>query len=559
LNDFRSFDRKELPRLVASTLATLFPIYLVERLTNYYYFTGDKGIYFTLSGLRTELFIALILIGSITAGILLHDLWHAVLTQTIAILTMLSLVNAFCNPRVCYSAGPDGLEPLRLGLFLGSIAVLGAAVGVSVHGTASRSREASLLISFAAFFALAYYPVIFTFAGTKLLPPYHPWAVSLLLALLSYSLAVTVSDRFGKFVGFAPLAFLGFLMAVSVGISSAYLSDLAQDILIMVLGSVSGTILGVVTSTRKESVRRHQRTFPRLLGVVLVMVIAMTLILIPDAVNQLTPQGEAYQSSSFAMGAPVYAGGYMEGTANGTAGVATTVSFAGTNSTSIQTGNYLSAGLGVHSPDCCVDGIDYAYRFDIYLYHDGNESLLASAWQVCDANAACGGHSWKLLLFTKAGPLGMSNDNSPVRLQLEWRNHTVDWSYGTSQGSMTEFASFEAPAKENPAFNIGVLRTDSSVNQQRAAYFFQFGIASRYAMGHGGWTVAFSCPSTLDGVWTCTNNVRTIQGGASYWKVLWKWGEDYPNVVAATLGNHAFSLGYSPTSTMTNFQPLIND
>lgn len=544
---------------MASTLATLFPIYLVERLTNYYYFIGDKGIYFAFSGLRMELFIALILIGSISAGILLRNLWRAVLTQAIAVLTMLFLVNIFCNPRVCYSAGPDGLEPLRLGLFLGSIAVLGAALGVSFHDRASQSRKTSLLISFAAYFALAYYPVIFTFAGTKLLPPYHPWAVSLLLALLSYSLAVTVSDKFGKLMGFVPLAFLGFLILVSVGIGSAYLSDLAQDILIMVLGSVSGTTFGVVTSTRKGFVRRYSRTFPRLLGLVLVMAIVMTLILIPDAVNQLTPQGEAYQSSSFVMGAPVYAGGYMEATANGTAGVSTTVSFAGTNSTSIQTDNYLSAGLGVHSPDCCVDGIDYAYRFDIYLYHDGNESLLASAWQVCDANAACGGHSWKLLMFIKAGSLGMSNDNSPVRLQLEWRNHTVDWSYGTSQGQMTEFAAFEAPPKENPSFNIGVLRTDSSVNQQRAAYFFQFGIASLYALGHGGWTVAFSCPSTLDGVWTCASNVRTIQGGASYWKVLWKWGEDYPNVMATKLGSHAFSLGYSPSSIMTNFQPLIKD
>jgi hypothetical protein len=555
----RGLNRSEFPKLAASTLVTLLPIYLVERLTNYYYFIGDKGIYFTFSGLRTELFITLVFIGSITAGVLLRNLWRALLTQSIAILTMLSLVNIFCNPRVCYSAGPDGLEPLRLGLFLGSIALLGAALGVSVHERGSRPREASLLISFAAYFALAYYPVIFTFAGTKLLPPYHPWAISFLLGLLSYSLAVITSGQFGKKVGFTPLAVLGFLIIVSAGIGTAYLSDLTQDVLIIVLGSVSGTALGVLTSTRREFVRRHVHAFPRLLGVVLVMVIIMMLILIPDAINQLTPQGEASQSSGFTMGAPVYAGGYMEGTANGTAGVAATVSFAGTNSTSIQTGNYLSAGLGVHSPDCCVDGIDYAYRFDVYLYHDGNESLLASAWQVCDTNAACGGHSWKLLMFTKAGFLGMSNGDSPVRLQLEWRNHTVDWSYGTSQANMIKFASFEAPAKENPAFNIGVLRTDSSVNQQRAAYFFQFGIACRYALGHGGWTVAFSCPSTLDGAWTCANNVRTIQGGVSYWKVLWKWGEDYPNVVATKLGNHSFSLSYSPTSTMTNFQALINE
>jgi hypothetical protein len=29
--------------------------------------------------------------------------------------------------------------------------------------------------------------------------------------------------------------------------------------------------------------------------------------------------------------------------------------------------------------------------------------------------------------------------------------------------------------------------------------------------------------------------------------------------VATKLGNHSFSLSYSPTSTMTNFQALINE
>ena len=70
-----------------------------------------------------------------------------------------------------------------------------------------------------------------------------------------------------------------------------------------------------------------------------------------------------------------------------------TVSFAGTNASAIEADNFLSAGMGVHSPHSCVDGIDFSYRFDAYLFHDGSERLVPTAWEVCDWNMACGGHS----------------------------------------------------------------------------------------------------------------------------------------------------------------------
>jgi hypothetical protein len=78
---------------------------------------------------------------------------------------------------------------------------------------------------------------------------------------------------------------------------------------------------------------------------------------------------------------------------------------------------------------------------------------------------------------------------------------------------------------------------------------------SRYPLGHGGWSATFSCPATLQNhAWACVAMARAAEGGYSFWKALWRWGEDYPNVVVTSAGNGSFTLGYSPSSTMNNQQ-----
>jgi hypothetical protein len=183
--------------------------------------------------------------------------------------------------------------------------------------------------------------------------------------------------------------------------------------------------------------------------------------------------------------------------------------------------------------------------------------LLASAWQNCDDNAACGGHSWKVLMFMKAGPL--VSEAGPVYLQIEWMGRTAIWSYSTAgMGSLRAvFAAFTPLANENPAFNVGVVDVSSPLSSQQLAIFYQFGIMSRYPLGHGGWSVTFDCPQTFQNhTWACVSKAETAEGGYSFWKVLWRWGEDYPNVVVTGAGNDTFTLGYSPSSTMSNRAPI---
>lgn len=93
------------------------------------------------------------------------------------------------------------------------------------------------------------------------------------------------------------------------------------------------------------------------------------------------------------MGAPVYEGAYMDAAPWHALGAGVTVDFTSTNPSAIQDDNFLAAGLGIHATGCCVDGIDYSYRSDLYVFHNGSELLAASGWEACDNNAACVGHA----------------------------------------------------------------------------------------------------------------------------------------------------------------------
>jgi hypothetical protein len=52
------------------------------------------------------------------------------------------------------------------------------------------------------------------------------------------------------------------------------------------------------------------------------------------------------------------------------------------------------------------------------------------------------------------------------------------------------------------------------------------------------------------------DHARTLEGSQSFWKVLWRWGEDYPNIEAVPNGDKGVIFSYSPSMTMKNFQSL---
>lgn len=552
-------DWKRLVALVGSFAATFAPIYLIERLANYYYLIDIPSVFFLVSGLRLPMFVLFALLGSTLSGLLLRDLRSVLATQTAALVSLFSAFYVLCSSsRVCYSTGPDGLEPIRLGFILGSLCVFGGSIGVASRSGSVNDRTPRLLGTLSSFAALVFFPVVYSFGGALFFPLFYPWTLIVLVALAALAASVTLIGL-GIRLGFIlPILLMGVVMLITAPLAAAYLSDVVSIGLLLASAAVVGSLLGFAARRLLTTPKRGMLLGSIPLAVFLVLILG-SFAIIPDEVNGLVPQTGSDSTSKFVMGSPVYAGGFLDEYTTPAKGIAATVSFAGTDQASIQNDNFLSAGIGAHSPDCCVDGIDYGYRFDLYLFQSGNETLLASAWQACDDNTACGGHSWKVLMFSRSGPPVGSPHPQPVYLEIRWVGHSAIWSYRVGSGAVIEFANFTAPPKENPAFNVGVVDVSSALSTQQAAIFYQFGIMSRYPIGHGGWSVTFSCPATLqNGVWSCVSQAEAVEGGSSYWKVLWKWGEDYPNVVVSNSGKDYFSLAYSPNATMTYHQPLFS-
>jgi hypothetical protein len=532
-------------------LWTLAPIYLVEKLADYYYFQHDPFFY-TVSGMRLELFIATALVGGVAAGAFVEDELVAFTSQTLGVAVAFALLFYACDPRVCFSTGLDGLEPARFGAFLAAVSVSGEALGRGARGRAAMRRRWALVAAFSAFFAVAYYPVIFTFAGTRLLGGLHPLAVLAVCALAAYGVAVPTAAEFGPRWGvLVPVLALGALLAASTGIATAYVGDVAPGATAAGLGALVGAGAGAATSTWSgRSAWSSRWAAPGSLGLSLVLVLLMTVVVLPDAVSGVAPSPGPPTGSQFYMAAPVYAGGYMDASAGHAEGAEVTVNFGGTNASSIQADNFISGGMGIHAAGCCVDGIDYSYRFDLYLFHGGEESLVATGWEACDDNAACGGHSWKALVYLHSAPLGQERLDQNVTLRVQWENRSVVWSYSFQGSEFTDFASFAAPAAENPAFNTGVIPGGSLGGTQPGSYFFQFGIMSRYPVERPGWSVLLDCPSLLvNGSWNCVARAKTLGGQESYWKVIWRWGEPYPDVGISTGEGMSARFNYSSPGT----------
>ena len=530
---------------------TFVPIYVTEKLADFFFLTDNTASFYFMSGWRLNLFIIFALAGAVAAGALNKHVWRAALTQWAALGSAMLLFFYLCDPRVCFSAGLDGLEPLRLGFFLASVSFSGATLGAAARRVRS-PPFGQLMEGFFGFAAIGFYPVVFTLAGTGLLPPYHPWASAAILSIAAFPVTVAATFSLGAKRGlFASIGSMAFLLLISLGIAAAYLQSVLFDIGVLSLAVVASAALGVALTVKKRALVHAQRSkFSALLAVSVILVLMMMLLATPDAVNGTLPVSGSV--TTFAQGVPVYAGGSMEGPAGHAEGAGITVSFSGTNVSSIQPDNYISAGMGIHAAGCCVDGIDYSYRYDLVLFHSGNETMEASAWEVCDDNAACGGHSWKLLMFSDAMSLGKSYLDENMSLRMTWVQAAdgagVLWSYSAPGQAARNFTIFMAPAAENHDFNTGVLQGGTLNSVQKASYFFQFGVMSRYPVGHGGWIVLLSCPSLQSVSWSCIDHAMTLNGSQSFWKIFWRWGEDYGGVSVTSTRPGQVQFGYSSES-----------
>ncbi len=543
-------------RAVAAVALAITPSYLVERITEYYFLTSSPA-FGNWSGNRWGLFITLILTGALLAGLFLKEFRLVTVSYLAGVCALISLFYIFCDPKVCYSTGLDGLEPLRMAYFFGCIAVAGSTVGVMRGPRGQIVGPLAVALGIAVFTAVSYLPVIYTVGGTNLLYPFHPWPLVALLLLLSFSVGAIVSSRAGRAYGVAtPVVALAIVIGLSSGIANQYPAYVVQLTALLLPVALAGGLAGTYAANMSShDFLRALAPSTKVFLVVVLLAILLMLPSTPDAVAGVSPTPPTGQTSQLGFASPVYAGGFMSGGLIRSQAVAVNVTFAGTNASAIQSDNYLSAGMGVHAAGCCVDGIDYGYRLDVYLFHDGGEELVASAWQICDHVSACGGHPWRNLMLSKVVPVTFPV-TANLRLVIQWEGRFVVWDYSYG-GATLVVANLSGTSQENPVFDLGTFGGGPFGFAQSGSYFFQFGVMSRYPIGHPGWSATFVCPAYLNSSeWACVPHAATLQGSQSYWKALWRWGEDYQGVSAsAKLASKSVTFVYGST-TMTNFRVL---
>jgi hypothetical protein len=534
--------------VVSAAALALVPSYLIERIAEDYYLASSPAFGFW-SGNRIEFFIILLLVGAIAAGYIAVRPLPSSLGYIAGTIGLISTFYLFCRPRTCYSYGIDGLEPLRMAVFFCSLGIAGLAIGDFGRHRREPVGLANVAVGAGVFIGIGFMPVVYSLGGANLLSPYEPWPILVLLVSLSLAVSARTAGRVGVKLGVATGLTAGFvLLAVCVGMTWQYFAEITPLLIEMVLAIVVGAGIAAYLSSTRHRLRNASFTKPLLATVLLAFLLLV--VFLPNAVAGVVPAA----GGGFTFGPSVYAGGYMNEPAGHAEAVSVNVSFAGTTPSSIQKGNFLAAGIGVHAPGCCVDGIDYGYRFDAYLFHNGSETLVASSWEICDINAACGGHPWKLLRLLDERQVTGYAATSSLNLVIEWSGRSVDWLFGYGNSPLEEFASLNATRGENSNFNIGVLQGSSLLKQQSGSYFFQFGILSLFPIGHGGWSVTFSCPAYMsNSSWTCMPHASSIQGGQSFWKALWRWGESYSHVDASKVTGQSVTFGYG-AATMGSFQ-----
>ena len=130
------------------------------------------------------------------------------------------------------------------------------------------------------------------------------------------------------------------------------------------------------TSLLFRSIARNIPTF-RTLAVALVIVVTLSPALFqpywdPSLIYIANTSSQA--NSQLVYGLPAYRpyiAGYYDSLQYRICCLEVGVSFTNVDTSRIGPGNYLMAGLGVQSLNCCVDGWDLGWRVDAYILRDG--------------------------------------------------------------------------------------------------------------------------------------------------------------------------------------------
>jgi hypothetical protein len=569
-------------RVFLVTVILLGPPVVFEKYTYLLYLKADPNFFF-FSGYR--LWFDLIWFGvggALSTGIIGRNTKMSVIPPMVSTLLFVVSANVFplCAAKECYVSSTDGLAPLRDFLLFCSLGVITSAA--SLKAWASRSPikldyvfEISIvsLVSY----ALSFYPLQHIFAGVTVAYPenYLQWFLAGAPEGLATSLLLL--DR-GNPRGFPWKVFGGLIgLGGAVGLASVLPCESCSGYpvsvtSILLLGALFSLPAYFLARKRFDLTWQHEKkTAGRVATGVIVgsMVLMFSFFFATNYQASVVNSFSGVTNSTFSpveVGqAFVYSAGYLAIPRVTSQSVGINISFGNTTIGEASfSHDFLAAGIGDQSPNCCKDGLDLSYRADAIMFSNGTEAVVARAWWACDLNIACGGYSWQHLLHIGSAQLPKGTLSSRVNLEMNWTSgRNIEWFYRVhfnSNGSNTPwilFSSFVPPKIQNHYWDAGLFPVGDANLPTFYAYFLQFGVSSGYPIDSGSWNVSFQCPMiVLNNSWTCLPKASFINGIHSFWKVLYTFGESYPGVNFVYSGNYGVNFYYSGGKSPADETPI---
>ena len=564
--------------LLGATLLVFLPPLIFEEYT-YYLYTIASPQFFNFSGNRLWFDVAWFTAsGAMSVLIMGRRRWSSLLPSFISAgaFVMSAYVEPLCFQKECYISSTDGLGPVRDFLLFASLGFLASNATLSKQLFSSLAKKPklsppyTLLVAALLGYALSFFPMMHIFAGVTSGYPvnYVQWFFAAAPpAFLGALWAATRGPvKIGAWFGFScgiSSVLLGIALALEVPCSACSGYDLSVGSLVT-LGIVF-SLLGVWIGSRALNTQvlgssKSSRRIGNLMSLIIVLAVLTLLVtfLVPNyqmsVVNNIGDV--SYNSfSPLEVGHSfVYSGGYLAIPRVSTNAVGVTVSFGNTSIASSKS-NFLAAGVGDQSPNCCKDGLDLAYRADAVLFSNGTEALLARVWWACDENIACTGYSWQQLLYYGSVQVPKGTLSNFVELEMNWTSSgNVEWFYRVhaTNGSVSQwisYSTFVPPSIQNHYFDAGMFYVGEGNHPAGYAYFYQFGISSAYPIESADWNVELQCPKlVMNGSWMCLQSAGFISGVHSYWKVWYTFGESYSGLSFRYMGNYTTNFYYSGSS-----------
>jgi hypothetical protein len=593
MTDFFRFTPKNILRAVLIAIFPWLPPYIFEKTDFYFHLTHQPDWYYQLSGDRLLVDLASFAVWGIVAAYLLRPRWALVQIALSALLVWVLFYVAcptyapggLWQPE-CYNSGPDGLVGLRLAGIMfcyGALPIFVKAAPNSATLNRMWRPAVALVGGLVLTVVMVWYPLSAWFSGVTYLQPFVAFQAMLLIGVPQIATGI-LAARMGRSLkiaatsGIVSLVFFSAIFWTSPcpGCDRSFLYvAVPLWVVFALLGGI--TELGLPARIRLPMTPSCLRTvkkedFQRV-GLALVLASCLFTLVARDYWNPSVLYSSSISPSpgDLTLGQPFYpyVGGYYNSTQYRICCVEIGVSISMANPRLLAPENFLMAGMGVQSPNCCIDGWDFGWRADVFLLPNGSLTVSASSWETCDSNANCGGYMWEHLWYHSQVALSPQPISNMIFLRMSWEPVTVNgqsrqavnWYYNTTGTPWTPFGSYLPDPRLGTYFDIGLSGGPTSTAPQGTALLYQFGVASKTPVS--GWSVLFLNPSfKYQSSWRIMERANIVQGESSFWKFRYRWGglpyegvTARANLIDPTIPPDMVEFSYTG-GTLKNYAPL---